>query len=55
MVHHIHRVTAAVRTPARHVFQAGQWTHSPSCVPIALLTGKLAANAARGEFQYRQL
>ena len=46
VVHHIHRATAAVRTPARHVFQAGQWTYSPSGVPIALLTGKLAADAA---------
>jgi phytoene dehydrogenase-like protein len=45
VIHHIHRATSAVRTPARHVFQAGQWTYSPSGLPIALLTGKLAADA----------
>jgi len=53
VVHHIHRATAAVRTPAPHVFQAGQWTYSPSGVPIALLTGKLAADAARRDLRFR--
>jgi phytoene dehydrogenase-like protein len=53
VVHHIHRATAAVRTPAPHVFQAGQWSYSPSGVPIALLTGKLAADAARRDLRLR--
>jgi hypothetical protein len=28
------------------VYQAGQWTYSPSGVPISILTGKLAADKA---------
>jgi len=28
------------------VYQAGQWAYSPSGLPIAILTGKLAANRA---------
>ncbi|MEI6873570.1 MAG: NAD(P)/FAD-dependent oxidoreductase [Spirochaetota bacterium] len=52
VVHQIHRSTAAVQTPAPHVFQAGQWTYSPSGVPIALLTGKLAADAARRDLRF---
>lgn len=46
VVHRIHQATAAVRSPLPRVFQAGQWSYSPSGVPIALLTGKLAADAA---------
>ncbi|MBN1133248.1 MAG: NAD(P)/FAD-dependent oxidoreductase [Bacteroidales bacterium] len=33
----------AVVTPIPSVFQAGQWTYSPAGVPMAILTGKLAA------------
>lgn len=40
------RIAAAVRTLLPHVSQAGQWTYSPSGVPIAILTGKLAADRA---------
>ena len=54
VVHHIHRATAAVRTPSPHVFQAAQWTYSPSGVPIALLTGKLAADAAIRDLRFRR-
>jgi len=53
VVHLIHQATRAVRTPAPRVFQAGQWTYSPSGVPIALLTGKLAADAARRDLRFR--
>lgn len=55
VVHRIHRATSAVRTPAPRVFQAGQWSYSPSGVPIALLTGKLAADAARRDLRRRRL
>ena len=41
-------IARAVRTPLPDVLQAGQWTYSPSGVPIAILTGKLAADAANG-------
>ena len=40
------RVANSVRTPIPHVFQAGQWTFSPSGFPTAILTGKLAADQA---------
>ena len=46
VVHEIHKAAAAVRTPFPDILQAGQWTYSPSGVPIAILTGKLAADAA---------
>lgn len=37
-------VTKAVLTPIPDVYQAGQWTYSPSGMPISILTGKLAAD-----------
>ncbi len=38
------RVMNSVRTPVPGIFQAGQWTFSPSGLPTAILTGKLAAD-----------
>ncbi len=43
-VQKIHQSTKAIQTAIPHVYQAGQWTYSPAGVPIAILTGKLAAN-----------
>lgn len=40
----IPKIMNAVRTPIPSVFQAGQWTYSPSGLPISLLTGKIAAD-----------
>ena len=40
------QVSRSVRTPLPGIWQAGQWTYSPSGLPIAILTGKLAADAA---------
>ncbi|MBN1248910.1 MAG: NAD(P)/FAD-dependent oxidoreductase, partial [Anaerolineae bacterium] len=40
----LHKVMASVRTPIPNVYQAGQWTFSPSGFPIAILSGKLAAD-----------
>lgn len=37
-------VARSVLTPIPAVYQAGQWTYSPSGLPIAILTGKLAAD-----------
>ncbi len=37
-------VAKSVLTPIPDVYQAGQWTYSPSGLPIAILTGKLAAD-----------
>lgn len=54
VTHQIHQATAAVLTPLPRIFQAGQWSYSPSGVPIALLTGKLAADAARRSLSRRR-
>ncbi len=40
------RILNAIRTPLPGVYQAGQWTYSPSGLPISILTGKLAADRA---------
>lgn len=37
-------VATSVLTPIPNVYQAGQWTYSPSGLPISILTGKLAAD-----------
>ena len=39
------KIYSATKTPIPDVWQAGQWTYSPSGLPIAILTGKLAADA----------
>jgi phytoene dehydrogenase-like protein len=38
-------VMAAVKTAIPSVFKCGQWSYSPAGVPIAILTGRIAANA----------
>jgi hypothetical protein len=38
------KILSATRTPIPGIYQAGQWTYSPSGLPISLLTGKLAAD-----------
>jgi all-trans-retinol 13,14-reductase len=38
------RIAEAVRTPFSHVLKAGQWSYSPTGVPTAILTGRLAAD-----------
>jgi phytoene dehydrogenase-like protein len=40
----IPRIMNAVTTPVPHVYQAGQWSYSPSGLPISLITGKIAAD-----------
>jgi len=39
-------IKKSVETPLCDVFQAGQWTFSPAGLPVSVLTGKLAADAA---------
>jgi hypothetical protein len=34
-----------VKTTIPNVFKSGQWSYSPSGVPIAILTGRIAAAA----------
>jgi phytoene dehydrogenase-like protein len=43
-VNKIPKVASSVLTPIPDTFQAGQWTYSPSGLPISILTGKLAAD-----------
>lgn len=38
------KIASSVRTPIPDTYQAGQWTYSPSGLPISVLTGKLAAD-----------
>lgn len=45
-------VSRSVRTPMKGIYKAGQWVYSPSGLPIALLTGKLAAQAAQRAVRY---
>lgn len=37
-------INKSIITPFPDIFQAGQWVYSPSGVPIAILTGKIAAD-----------
>jgi phytoene dehydrogenase-like protein len=43
VINKIQASNRAVLTPLPSIYQAGQWTYSPSGVPMAILTGKLAA------------
>jgi phytoene dehydrogenase-like protein len=52
-VHQMQRVARSVLTPIPGVFQAGQWAYSPGGVPMAFLTGKLAAERARKGLERR--
>jgi len=44
-VNQFSKVTQSIKTPIKDLAQCGQWTFSPSGVPISVLTGKLAADA----------
>lgn len=41
------KITNSIKTPLEDVYQCGQWTFSPSGLPVSILTGKLAADAIR--------
>lgn len=43
-VHSFKQIAKSVKTPIENVFQCGQWTFSPSGLPISILTGKLASD-----------
>ena len=45
------KVAQSVLTPISDVFQAGQWTYSPSGFPISILTGKLAADKVKKQIR----
>ncbi len=43
-VNQLIKVASSVLTPIPDTYQAGQWTYSPSGLPISVMTGKLAAD-----------
>ena len=45
--HRFRKIAKAVHTPIPDVYQCGQWTFSPSGLPISILTGKLAADQVK--------
>jgi phytoene dehydrogenase-like protein len=45
--HHMSQITKSIKTVLPDVYQAGQWSFSPAGVPIAVITGKLAADATK--------
>ena len=45
-VHRMQDVARSVVTTLPDIYQAGQWTYSPAGLPMAILTGKLAADRA---------
>jgi phytoene dehydrogenase-like protein len=45
------QIARSVLTPVPDVLQAGQWTFSPSGLPISILTGKLAADRAKKQLK----
>ena len=44
-VNQFRKIVKTIATPLPHISQAGQWTFSPSGLPVSILTGKLAADA----------
>ena len=43
------KIAKSVNTPIPDIYQAGQWSFSPSGLPVSILTGKLAADKIRKE------
>jgi phytoene dehydrogenase-like protein len=50
-VHALPAIARSILTPIPDVYQAGQWTFSPSGLPISILTGKLAADRVLKELR----
>lgn len=38
------KIARAIQTPMKNIYQCGQWTFSPSGLPVSILTGKLVAD-----------
>jgi len=45
------KIFSSTQTPVPGIVQAGQWTYSPSGLPISILTGKLAADRVSKELK----
>jgi hypothetical protein len=44
---------AAIETPLPNLKQAGHWVFSPAGAPVAIMSGKLAADAAIAHIRHR--
>lgn len=53
--HRMTRIKAAASTPIPSILQAGQWTYSPSGLPISILTGKIAADEAKKKMKNKSV
>lgn len=53
--HRMTRIKAAASTPIPSILQAGQWTFSPSGLPISILTGKIAADEAKKKMKKKSV
>jgi phytoene dehydrogenase-like protein len=51
VVQSMSKVAQSVLTPIPDILQAGQWSFSPSGLPISILTGKLAADKAKKQLK----
>jgi phytoene dehydrogenase-like protein len=45
------RIASSTRTPIPDILQAGQWSFSPSGLPISILTGKMASDQILKQFK----
>jgi phytoene dehydrogenase-like protein len=51
VIHSMPKIAQSVLTPLPDVYQAGQWTFSPSGLPISILTAKLAADKVKRQLK----
>jgi phytoene dehydrogenase-like protein len=47
-------VSKSVKTPIDSIKQAGQWTFNPAGIPVAVMTGKLAADAVEKNLKRKE-
>jgi len=53
-VHRFGAIQHSVETPIPNVLQCGMWTFSPAGLPVSIITGKLAADAASAALKRRK-
>ncbi|MEI8216189.1 MAG: NAD(P)/FAD-dependent oxidoreductase [Eubacteriales bacterium] len=53
VIHSMPKIAQSILTPLPDIFQAGQWSFSPSGLPISILTGKLAADKVKKQLKKR--
>ena len=53
-VHRFGAIAHSVETPVPNILQCGMWTFSPAGLPVSIITGKLAADAACAALKRRK-